>query len=336
MDTPGHKATLKSIAEAAGVHPSTVSRALMSMPGSRIPAATVERIRRAAAELNYAPDPWAKSLRTRRGMMVGLAIPRLTDVVLGQMFEAAQWRARDFGYQTMTVSAENEGTESISIKSLMDRRTDGLILATATLRDPFLKVIDSSGLPFVLLNRSSGAYPAVCGDDLLGGYLATKHLLDLGHVRIGHISGPTSVSTGKLRAQGYRKALREAGIEPTSDLVAPGEFDADSGIAAAETLLGLPVRPTAIFAINDISALAAMAVARRHGLRVPEDVAIVGYNDSEMSPLLPIPLTSVRVPLLEMGKLAVELLMKRLAGEEVGSVLLEPQVVARESSGAAA
>ena len=336
MSTPGSKATLKSIAEAAGVHPSTVSRALMSMPGSRIPAATVERIRRAAAELNYAPDPWAKSLRTRRGMMVGLAIPRLTDVVLGQMFEAAQWRARDFGYQTMTVSSEREGTESISIKSLMDRRTDGLILATATLRDPFLKVIEGSGLPFVLLNRSSGSYPAVCGDDLLGGYLATKHLLDLGHTRIGHISGPTTVSTGKLRAQGYRNALHEAGVQPANELVAAGEFDADSGTAAAEKLLSLADRPTAIFAINDISALAAMAVARRRGLRVPEDVAIVGYNDSEMSALLPIPMTSVRVPLMDMGRLAVELLMKRLAGEEVASVLMAPEVVARESSGALA
>lgn len=336
MDTSGHKATLKSIAEAAGVHPSTVSRALMGMPGSRIPEATAERIRRAAKELDYEPNPWAKSLRTQRAMMVGLAIPRLTDVVLGQMFEAAQWRARDYGYQTMTVSAEKEGTEGISIKSLMDRRTDGLILATATLRDPFLRVIETSDVPFVLLNRSSGKYPAVCGDDALGGYIATKHLLGRGHTRIGHISGPASVSTGKLRAQGYRKALREAGLAPDTDLVVPGEFDAASATKAAERLLGLRERPTAIFAVNDISALAAMAVARRHGLRVPDDLAVIGYNDSEMSSLLPIPLTTVRVPLPEMGRLAVELLMKRMNGEDVGSILMKPEVVARESSGTSA
>lgn len=332
MDAPGRKATLKSIAAVAGVHPSTVSRALMGSPDSRIAEATVERIRNAAKELDYEPNPWAKSLRTQRAMMVGLVIPRLTDVVLGQMFEAAQWCARDYGYQTMTVSAQKEGTEGTAIKSLMDRRTDGLIVATATLHDPFLKVIEASGLPFILLNRSSGKYPAVCGDDALGGYLATKHLLDQGHTRIGHISGPTSVSTGKLRAQGYRRALREAGQEPDDELVVPGEFDAATATSAAETLLGLPKPPTAIFAINDISALATMAVARRRGLRIPDDLAITGYNDSEMSSLLPIPLTTVRVPLPEMGRLAVELLMKRLSGEEVASVLMKPEVIAREST----
>lgn len=334
MDAPATKATLKSIAAAAGVHPSTVSRALTGTLGSRIPAATIERIREAANRLDYEPNPWAKILRTQRAMMIGLAIPCLTDVVLGQMFEAAQWRARDYGYQTMTVSAETEGAEVTSIKSLMDRRTDGLVLATATLRDPFLLEIEATGLPFVLLNRRSGHYPAVCGDDLLGGYLATRHLTERGHRRIGHISGPASVSTGKLRAQGYRKALREAGLKPERELVVQGQFDATSALGAAETLLALHDRPTAIFAVNDISALAAMSVARRHGLRVPDDVAVIGYNDSEMSQLLPIPLTSVRVPRREMGRLAVELLMKRMNGEDVDSVLMAPEVIARESSGA--
>lgn len=327
------KPTLKSIAEAAGVHPSTVSRALMGKPGTRIPAATIARINRAARELNYEPNPWAQSLRTQRAMMVGLAIPRLTDVVLAQMFEAAQWRARDYGYQTITVSAEAEGSHGAAVKGLIDRRVDGVILATATLRDAFLPEIERLGVPFVLLNRSSRDYPSVCGDDRLGGYLATRHLIATGHTRIGHISGPMNSSTGKFRAQGYKQALQEAGIPFDPSLVAKGDFDVDSAQVAAEALLSLPDRPTAVFAVNDVSALATMAVARKHGLRIPDDVAIIGYNDSDVSSLLPIPLSSVRVPLLDMGRLAVDLLMRRINGEEIGSVLMTPELVLRESSG---
>lgn len=330
------KPTLKSIAEAAGVHPSTVSRALMGKPGTRIPAATIERINRAARELNYEPNPWAQSLRTQRAMMIGLAIPRLTDVVLAQMFEAAQWRARDFGYQTITVGAEAEGPHGTAVKGLIDRRVDGLILATAMLRDSFLPEIERLGVPFILLNRSSRDYPAVCGDDKLGGYLATRHLVEAGHTRIGHIAGPGDSSTGKYRAQGYQRALREAGISFDPALVRQGKFDATSALAAAEQLMSLPTPPTAIFAVNDISALAAMAVARRHGLRIPDDLAVIGYNDSEVSSLLPIPLSSVRVPLLDMGRLSVELLMRRINGEKVESVLMTPELVPRESSGAGA
>ncbi|WP_309105512.1 LacI family DNA-binding transcriptional regulator [Arthrobacter sp.] len=332
MESTNRKTTIKHIAEAAGVHPSTVSRALNGLQESRIPQETVDRIHKAAAELQYEPNPWAQSLRTKRAMMIGLAIPRFTDYVLAQMFESAQIRATEFGYDTLTAGAEVGGKGNAAIKGLMDRRTDGLILATAKIHDEYLAEIERSGVPFVLLNRRSGAYPAVTGDDELGGYLATRHLIEQGHHRIGHISGPLTVSTADSRARGYRRAIEEADLPIGPELMQEGRFDARSAGDAAEALLSLPERPTAIFAVNDISALAAMATARQRGLAVPEDVAVVGYNDSEVSSLLPIPLTSVRVPLLDMGSAAVDLLLALMNGKPVESIVKVPELIPRESS----
>src|SRR5690606_31920905 len=194
--------TLKSIAAAAGVHPSTVSRTLNGRPDARVPEETLARIRKVAADLGYEPNPWARSLRTQRTMMLGLVIPRLTDVVLARMFEGAEEHARGLGYQTITVStSDREALERDLVNSLIDRRVDGLVLATPTLGDPALAQLDDEDFPFVLLNRASGDHPAVRGDDELGGYLATRHLLEMGHRRIAHIGGPQSTSTAKLRLQ---------------------------------------------------------------------------------------------------------------------------------------
>ena len=334
MTTRGRRQpTLKSIAAAAGVHPSTVSRTLNGRPDARVPEETLARIRKVAADLGYEPNPWARSLRTQRTMMLGLVIPRLTDVVLARMFEAAEEHARGKGYQTITVStSDRESLERDLVNSLIDRRVDGLVLATATLGDPALAQLEDEQFPFVLLNRASGNHPAVRGDDELGGYLATRHLLEMGHRRIAHLGGPQSTSTAKFRLQGYRRALKEFGVRFSADLVRYGTYDAMSALKPAEELLSGSPRPTAVFAINDVSALAVMATARRYQLRIPEDLAVVGYNDSEMASLLPIPLSSVQVPLQQMGESAVDLLVARIEGRPVESVVLTPRLMVRASS----
>lgn len=332
LDPARPKATLKSIAESAGVHPSTVSRALAGAPNSRIPRATIERINQAALELGYEPNPWAKSLRTQRSMMIGLVIPRLSDVVLARMFEAAQLRALERGYQTITASAQTDGSYEASIKGLVDGRTDGLVLATAALEDPVLTHIERLGVPFVLLNRTSGNHPSVSGDDELGGYLATRHLIEQGRRRIAHLGGDPALSTGKHRAAGYRRALAEAHIPFDEQLLEFGNLDIESSRAGAEAMLALENGPDAVFAFTDLAALTTMSVARDRGLRIPEDLAIVGYNDSDICSLLPIPLTSVRLPLLEMGARAVDLLMQQISDQVTESVLLPPELMIRQSS----
>jgi LacI family transcriptional regulator len=327
------RVTLRTIAEAAGVHPSTASRVLNSDSSARVGDETIERIRRIAARLGYEPNPWARSLRTNRTLMIGLIIPRLTDVVLAQMFEAAEDRAREKGYQAVTLSTRDKEEEERRLANiLLDRRVDGLILATCHMGDPLLDELEEQGVPFVLMNRSSGDHPAVRGDDELGGYLAARHLLTQGHGRIGVVAGPTGISTTTLRLKGYRRAHEEGGLTVDESLIVPSSLGVEGGVAAGSQLLALSNRPTAIFAVNDSAAIGAMAAARDLGLRVPDNLAVIGYNDDEIAAMLPVPLSSVALPLRQIGRLAVDLLLQRIEGRSPASIVLPPRLVVRAST----
>ena len=261
--------------------------------------------------------------------MIGLAVPRLTDIVLAQMFEAAQERVRSFGYETITVSGDEQDPGHASVHGLLERRVDGLILATANLDAHSLDAF--TDIPFILLNRASGSYPVVRGDDELGGYLATRHLLEMGHRRIAHLAGPRNVSTSRLRLDGYRRALTEFDVPFDSSLVAYSEFDTLSALPAADQLLAKS-HPTAMFCVNDFVAIAAMSKARDRGLRLPDDLAVVGYNDTEVAPLLATPLSTVRMPLQEMGALAADMIFELMDGHVPESVVLQPELIIRASS----
>ena len=291
------RVTIATIADALGVHPSTVSRAL-SDGSQRVSAGRALQIREAAAAMGYQPNPWARSLRTSRSSLIGLVVPRLTDGVLALMFEAAEDRARQFGYQAVTCSTRDvDDEEGRLVRVLLARRVDGLILATPTIHDPLLDELEAAGVPFVLLNRGSGSHPGVRGNDELGGYLATRHLISGGHRRIGFICGSLGVSTAADRRSGYERALMEAGISIDESLVVESSFAAAGGLRAASDLLSRPDRPTAVFAVNDATAIGAMSVARDLGLDIPRDLALIGYNDTDLAALLPVPLSSVAVPL---------------------------------------
>lgn len=321
------------VADALGVSPSTVSRALNPAQRGRIGAETVQRVRDAATAMGYAPHPWARSLRTKRTNTLGLVIPRLTDGVLALMFEAAEDRAREAGYFAVTLSTrDREGEQARLVSLLLERRVDGLILATPTVDDPSLDRIAERGTPFVLINRASGHHPGVRGDDELGGYLATQHLISNGHRRVGFVSGPMDVSTSSLRFDGYARAHREAGIPLDSSLVASSSFASEGGFVAAGQLLGRGDRPTAIFAVNDATAIGTLAAARDLGLRVPADLAVVGYNDTELAPMLQVPLSSVALPLEAMGHAAVDMLISVLAGNRPAARIFPPRLVVRASS----
>lgn len=163
-------------------------------------------------------------------------------------------------------------------------------------------------MPFVLALRTDGHSPSAIGDDRLGGYLATRHLIDLGHRRIAIIAGPDYASSSRKRLDGYRKALAEAGIAEDAPLIQASTFGIDSGAEAAERLLALPERPTAIFAINDNTAIGALSALTRAGLSVPSDMSLVGYNDVPIVSRLPVPMTSVRVPFDQIAAMAMDLL----------------------------
>jgi LacI family transcriptional regulator len=325
--------TIKTIADAAKVHPSTVSRALNPDEAAKVSSATVRRIQEIAKSLGYEPNPWARSLRTRRTRTLGLVLPRLTDHVVARMFEGAEDRARELDYQAIAVSTKDDPTVEERVGNLlMERRVDGLIFATSRLNNRFLSRIAARGTPFVLMNRSSGTHPVVRSDDELGGYLATRHLLALGHKRIACVAGPSDISTSTLRLTGYRKAHAEAGIAVNKSLVIHCDFSASSGIAAATQVLSARHRPSAIVAVNDATAIGVAAVARDLGLRIPEDLSIVGHNDDQFAALLSVPLTTVRIPLVDMGRSSVDLLMRCIDGETPTSVVLTPSLIVRSST----
>jgi len=325
--------TIKTIAKAAGVHPSTVSRALARTTDGHIGDETVKRIRALADSLGYEPNPWARSLRTQRSLTIGMVMPRLTDF-LAQMFEGAEDSAREHGYSAVAASTrDNDLEERKVITAMLERRVDGLIIATSAAESPFLNELGQRRVPFQLLNRISGTHPSVSVNDELGGYLATMHLLRRGHQRVGFVAGPLRYSSPAMRLKGFERAHSEAGLHVDPALVRESGFDPVSGAAAASMLLALPDRPTALFAVNDPVAIGVLAASRDLGLRVPEDLAVVGFNDNELSQMLAVPLSSVAIPLETMGRLAVDLLIEQIQGSPARSEVLEPRLVVRASSG---
>lgn len=333
VSKPAEATTLRTLATELGVHPSTVSRALRTDGSGKVSAKMRARVLEAAGAAGYRPNPWASSLRTSRTYALGLLIPHLVDVALAQMFEGAEDRARQLGYQAITTGTHDEPeAERELVEGLLQRRVEGLILATATLVDPYLGELEQRGVPFVLLNRVSGSHPSVRGDDELGGFLATSHLIAQGHRRIGMVAGQIKFSTSALRLRGYKRALAQAGIPADPSLVVSSSFEPHGGLVAGTQLLAQTLRPTAIFAVNDYTAVGVMAAARDLGVRIPQDLALVGYNDSNISALLHTPLTSVALPLRRMGVEAVDLLLRRLRGEAADTVVIPPTLLVRASS----
>ncbi|GAA0345846.1 substrate-binding domain-containing protein [Actinoallomurus spadix] len=336
-DPKARPVTLRSIADQLGLHVSTVSRVLNgpSEGGARAASGdTAERIRRLAAELGYQPDPHGSGLRTGRSRLVGVLVPRLSDLVLSTIYEGIDEAAGERGLTTIAAnSLDDDETRRTRTKMLLARRVDGLIFGDARLDDAFLDRLATDGVRFVLVNRRAGNHPSVTPDDRLGGRLAAEHLLGLGHTDVAVIAGPPFASTGADRTAGFVGHYREHGIRVPDDRVLHSPFDTSGGRAVADRLLRSPNRPTAIFAVNDFAAIGALGAARDHGLHVGTDIAIMGYNDTPLAAELPIPLTSVAVPMREIGRRALELLTRLLAGENVDSERLRPVLAPRASTG---
>ncbi|GAB3989532.1 LacI family DNA-binding transcriptional regulator [Actinoallomurus acanthiterrae] len=328
--------TLRSIADQLGLHVSTVSRVLNgpAEDGARAASGdTAERIRRLAAELGYQPDPHGSGLRTGRSRLIGVLVPRVSDLVLATIYEGIDEAAGERGLTTIAAnSLDDEENRRARTKTLLARRVDGLIFGDARLDDGFLDRLAADGVRFVLANRRSGLHPSVTPDDRLGGRLAAEHLLGLGHTEVAVIAGLPFASTGADRTAGFVDHYRDHGIDIPGTRVLHSPFDTAGGRAAADELLRSADRPTAIFAVNDFAAIGALGAARDHGLRVGTDIAIMGYNDTPLAAELPIPLTSVAVPMREIGRRSLELLIRLMAGEKAESQRLPPTLAPRAST----
>lgn len=325
--------TLKDVAQAAGVSTSTASRVLDErLPVSR--SAAAERVRTAAKELGYVRDPLASALRRSGSSSIGIVVPRLTDAVMAIMYEELATAAAARGRFAVVASTQDDpAREGQAVQSLLRRRVDGIIRTTAR-TDTDSAAGQRGEVRQVLALRGDNHLPAAVGDDELGGRLATRHLLDLGHTRIGLVGGPRYATSAVGRRKGYQDALAEAGVKLDPQLVVEADFSIEAGEDAALRLLGHADRPSAIFAVNDNVALGVLSMAARLGLKVPDDLSLVGYNDIPVVSKLPVPLTSVRVPFTQIAAGAMSLLLddQEPAGR---NLVYAPTLIPRQSSVAA-
>jgi LacI family transcriptional regulator len=328
--------TLRVLAERLGLHVSTVSRVLHAKPDESNRAAssaTVQRVRQLADELGYRPNPHAASLRTQRSNLIGVLVPRLSDIVLATIYEGIEEAAAKHGLSTFVTNTRDvPDVQRDRTEMAIGRRVDGLIFGDAHIDAEFLAEIAQRGVPFVLVSRRAGDYPSVTCDDYLGGRLAAEHLLELGHSDVAVVAGEPYASTGIDRTAGFVDAYADAGIRIPSRRIVHSRFDARGGHEAADVLLADGTPPSAIFTVNDFGAIGVIGALRDHGLHVGTDIAVVGFNDTPLAAELPVPLTTVRSPMHEMGRRGVEMLWRLLLGTTPEPERLQPELVVRTSS----
>jgi LacI family transcriptional regulator len=305
------RVTSFDVAKLVGVSQPTVSRALRDDPS--ISVATRELVKQVATELGYVPSERGRSLSTnatrRVAMVVDLGNPLWALLVSRLHEELARADYR------LTLVAGSEDTPGLE-EQLLGGGVDGVILSTLPLDSSLPVRIHRHGLPLVLLNRTTETFAcdAATADDEAGGALAGEVLLGAGHDRLGALFGPPNTSTGAGRERGFRAALAAAGVDLAEHCVRHGPFDYSHGQRTLPQLLRGPDRPTALFCANDVIALGAFDAARRLGLSVPGDVALVGFDDLEQAAWASFELTTIAVPFGEMVRTAVEMLLRRMGG----------------------
>lgn len=334
------RATLRDVARAAAVSPSTASRALAGDP--RISPATRERILAAARALAYTPNAAARSLARRRSLTLGLVFPQTAAVDLANPFFPELLRgigtaAGCRGYHLLLVTAGGrEDVHAAGLDLLRSRRVDGLLLLGAHVREGLVDDLLREGFPFVLIGRLAEPPPApvaaVDNDNVELGWRATRHLLEHGHRRVGLITGPEDMVVSLDRLEGYRRALEAAGVPFDPDLVAHTDFSAEQGYRAARRLLARGV--TALFTADDHLAVGAYRAAAELGLTVGADVSVVGVNDTPAARLASPPLSVMRIPIVDMGAEAAGMLVDLIEGRgRPRQVIVPAEFVERASCG---
>lgn len=334
--------SIKDVAVRAGVSVTTVSHVLNDVPGKRISDETRSRVRQAADDLSYRPNGMARSLRLQRSHILAMISDEIaTTPHAGQIILGAQEAASKRGWLLMLVNSGGDPeTERAEIRALQQRQVDGFLYATMYHRVVEVPAeLGDSAVTLLDARCDDLRIPSVAPDEAQGGQAATRLLLDQGHHRIGLINNVDDIPATEGRLEGYRRALREAGIEPDDDLVVRGRSEAAGGYLAGLSLLDRSPRPTAIFCFNDRMAMGLYQAAAERGLRIPEDLSVVGFDNQELiaDGLRP-GLTTVALPHYEMGAWAVETLIRRLEDPDVApdQVLLPCPVVERGSVAAPA
>lgn len=332
----GGRPTIDDVAKAAGVHPATVSRALNRRTEHQVGRDTVERVRKVAESLGYVPNPIARGLRTSSTMTIGVVIPDLTNPFFPPVIRGVESHLASCGYTALLANTdESEALERLAIGSLLARRVDGLIIGSGHRDDQALREIHEAGVHAVMLNRDAGdvAYPLVVGQDADGIAAAVDHLVRLGHRELLHIAGPPSLSTSEIRLRAFEAAASAAGVR--GRIMAVDALTAEAGQRATEAMLdGAGARATGVVAGNDLIALGVLRALRARGLRCPDDLSVIGFNDMVFAEDLHPPLTTVRVPARQMGEEAARLLLGMIDAGAPSTLLvrLPVELIVRQST----
>jgi LacI family transcriptional regulator len=330
--------TLRDVAQRAGVHPATASRALSPATRLLVSDATARRVVQAAAELGYRPNAMARSLRTRRSHTIGVLIPDLNNPLFPPMVRGLEDRLAADGYVALLGNTDGRlDREQQVFEQMRARNVDGYALATASLSSPVLAEAARDGLTVVLMNRLAEDYdfPAVSVDNERGARLAVAHLAALGHTRIGYIAGPQGLSTGLNRYRGFLAGMHEAGLTvPPGSVAFADAFSIEEGQRCGRRILADRPQCTALATGNDMLAVGCYAAIEEAGLDCPADVSVVGFNDMPFIDRLRPPMTTVAFPHYQLGTEAAGLLLERLSGSEKPPTVLylTPELVVRGST----
>ena len=328
---------LKDIAARAGVSVMTVSKALRDAPD--ISTETKARLKLLAQQMGYTPDTAAQGMRTHTTKLFGLVISAVTNPVFARVVMAIEEGAQEAGYQVILAhSLNNPEREETCLRRLLARRVDGLFIFPAYRPEataPVYEEVRRRAIPTVILGHKAkfcSQFANVETDDLAASQAATRHLLELGHQRIAFLSGPAVCPWAHERFEGYRRALREARVELDDRLVFNAGATIEEGEKAALQMLNEAPKATAILAVNDLVAIGAATILLNQGLKIPQDISIVGFGNILLSEHFRVPLTTIRQPKLRLGTAAMDSMMKLLRGERPASKRLSAEIIIRDST----
>lgn len=329
--------TIKEIAKLANVSPMTVSRALNNSHNVR--EATRKNILKIASRLGYMPNRIARSLVSKKSYLISLIVANIGNQFFAEISRGIEDKAREKGYNVIFSSTDNDTKNLEScVRIMREMGVDGFIIAAVSLKEPIVDELIDQDFPVVLVNRrvTKNNVNYVVVDNQKGARLAVEHLINNGYKKIGIITGKSSVSTGRERFQGYRKVLLDHGLKFKKEYRSQGPFTKEHGKKAAQKMLTLKNRPEAIFAASDNIALGVMDAAGELGLNIPEDLAIVGFDDTDFSSNSKIRLTTVSQRKYEMGQRGVQILIDLIESQQtdyINKIVLEPRLIIRESCG---
>jgi DNA-binding LacI/PurR family transcriptional regulator len=325
--------SITDIAKAAGVSPSTVSRALQDHP--RIGSQRRSVIRALAQEMGYQPSQAARSLVTGRTKTLGIVVSDVTDPFVTEVLKGAEQAGRELGYSLLFATSSRDSVQEFhAARLLLARQVDGMIVISSRGADRYAELLRSNGTPLILVNNEldgEGAY-SVRTDNAGGMRQVLTHLLELGHRRIAFIAGPEAGRSSKERLQSYREISALCELPEASELVIDGNGLLEDGRRAFAVLVGQAQPPTAVTCYNDLTAIGLMAAAHEAGTRVPDDLSVIGYDNIPLSAFTVPPLTSVEQPKEVLGRMAVMNCVRALTGEHVPDVVVPNRLVIRRST----